>query len=117
MLLATLRELAVAVPLLEGDSAARVAALVESTVHDNWRVRAALNGALPAVALARGKDAFEAQLLEGFVRSFQDRISEVRTSAVAVLGSVEINHWFGGPHQTSELSSSVKSKSIRLIFG
>ena len=23
----------------------------------------------------------------------------------------------GGPHQTSELSSSVKSKSIRLIFG
>ncbi|KAH8093431.1 hypothetical protein JL720_4565 [Aureococcus anophagefferens] len=66
----------------------RVAALVESTVHDNWRVRAALNGALPAVALARGKDAFEAQLLEGFVRSFQDRISEVRTSAVAVLGEL-----------------------------
>ncbi|KAH8064172.1 hypothetical protein JL720_12970 [Aureococcus anophagefferens] len=49
---------------------------------------AALNGALPAVALARGKDAFEAQLLEGFVRSFQDRISEVRTSAVAVLGEL-----------------------------
>ncbi|KAH8061159.1 hypothetical protein JL722_4460 [Aureococcus anophagefferens] len=88
VLLATLRELAVAVPLLEGDSAARVAALVESTAHDNWRVRAALNGALPAVALARGKDAFEAQLLEGFVRSFQDRISEVRTSAVAVLGEL-----------------------------
>ena len=30
---------------------------------------------------------------------------------------VEINHWFGGPHQTSELSISVKSKSIRLTFG
>ena len=29
----------------------------------------------------------------------------------------EINHWLGYSSQTSNLSSSVKSKSIRLIFG
>ena len=31
--------------------------------------------------------------------------------------SVDSTHWFGGSHQTSELSISVTSKSIRLIFG
>ena len=45
------------------------------------------------------------------------RRAEARCEHACVVACVEINHWFGGPHQTSELSSSVKSKSIRLIFG
>jgi len=36
---------------------------------------------------------------------------------VHVDARVEINHWFGGSHQTSKLSSSVTSMSIRPIFG
>ena len=35
----------------------------------------------------------------------------------AAAASVDANHWFGAPRHTSELSSSVASTSIRLIFG
>ena len=44
-------------------------------------------------------------------------VASPRFAGGAVRTCVEINHWFGGPHQTSELFISVKSKSIRLIFG
>ena len=77
-----MRELKAVVPALSDDPAGRVAALAEATVHDNWRVRSALHELLPAVAVARGRDAFEQQLLEGLVRAFQDRIAEVRSAAV-----------------------------------
>jgi len=97
VVLATLRELEGVVPALEPAPCGRVAALAESSTHENWRVRSALLGALPALAVARGRDAFETQLLEGFVRAFQDRISQVRTTAVAVLGRLRDLEADGAP--------------------
>ena len=44
-------------------------------------------------------------------------VVENQATIARVAVCVEINHWFGGPHQTSELSISVTSKSIWLIFG
>mmetsp|Transcript_22211 Transcript_22211/g.71587 ORF Transcript_22211/g.71587 Transcript_22211/m.71587 type:complete len:459 (+) Transcript_22211:1018-2394(+) len=86
VLLATLDGLKDAVPYLTLDCVARVSALIESINHENWRIRRALNCALPAVAARQGRAYFESQLLEAFVRSFQDRICEVRASAVEALG-------------------------------
>lgn len=97
VVLATLRELKAVVPALSDDPAGRVAALAEATVHDNWRVRSALHELLPAVAVARGRDAFEQQLLEGLVRAFQDRIAEVRSAAVRVLADLRDLEENGSP--------------------
>ena len=85
VLLATLDGLKDTVPYLTPDCAARVSTLIESINHENWRVRRAVNCVLPAVAAKQGRTYFEGQLLEPFVRSFQDRISEVRSSAVHAL--------------------------------
>merc|ERR1712072_412308 len=54
-------------------------------VSDNWRVRRPLLNALPALAQARGKKAFEEQLVTGLVERFRDRTAEVRKSAVSIL--------------------------------
>jgi hypothetical protein len=84
-MLATLGELAAVVQYLDPDNAARVAALVEQTEHDNWRVRRVLTLTLPAVAQQRTRDSFEMELLDGYLRTFQDRIGQVRYSAVEAL--------------------------------
>lgn len=88
VLLATLGELKDAVPYMASDAAARVVQLVESTEHENWRVRRAINRALPPVAATCDREAFESQLLSGFVRTFQDRIFQVRSSAVDALAAL-----------------------------
>jgi serine/threonine-protein phosphatase 2A regulatory subunit A len=84
--LATLGALADVVPHLNEEAAARVASLCAANpVSDNWRVRRALLNALPALAQARGKKAFEEQLVQGLVERFRDRTAEVRKSAVSIL--------------------------------
>mmetsp|Transcript_8076 Transcript_8076/g.24912 ORF Transcript_8076/g.24912 Transcript_8076/m.24912 type:complete len:721 (+) Transcript_8076:47-2209(+) len=85
VLLAVLAELRIVMPLLVDEIAHRVAVMVQRTEHENWRVRRAVNRVLPAVAAKRGHDAFECHMLEGYVRSFQDRICQVRTSAVEAI--------------------------------
>ena len=88
VLLATLGELKFVVPFLIDDAAQRVSRLIESTNHENWRVRRAISSTLPAIASKRGRDFFETRLLEGYIRSFQDRVCEVRMSAVEALASL-----------------------------
>eukprot|EP00634_Sargassococcus_sp_CCMP2135_P002765 CAMPEP_0198662340 /NCGR_PEP_ID=MMETSP1467-20131203/46956_1 /TAXON_ID=1462469 /ORGANISM="unid. sp., Strain CCMP2135" /LENGTH=754 /DNA_ID=CAMNT_0044398821 /DNA_START=53 /DNA_END=2317 /DNA_ORIENTATION=- len=85
VLLETIRGLRVAVPHLTPNAVDRVVLMIQSIAHDNWRVRRALNWALPAIAAKHSVQAFEAQLLENYIRSFQDRIYQVRSSAVQVL--------------------------------
>ena len=53
-----------------------------------------------------------------FVRNYTSLLWNLDEAAATLPRSVWIpTTGLGGPHQTSELSSSVKSKSIRLIFG
>mmetsp|Transcript_19164 Transcript_19164/g.24866 ORF Transcript_19164/g.24866 Transcript_19164/m.24866 type:complete len:689 (+) Transcript_19164:95-2161(+) len=77
-----------ALPCLTINAANRVASLVQALNHDNWRVRRALINTLPALAHKCGREIFEAQLLEMFVHSFQDRICQVRMSAISVLAQI-----------------------------
>jgi len=85
VLLETIRGLRVAVPHLSPSAVDRVVLMIQSIAHDNWRVRRALNWALPAIAAKHSIQVFETQLLENYILSFQDRIYQVRLSAVQVL--------------------------------
>jgi len=87
--LATLSALADVVPFLNEEAAERVASLCAANpVSDNWRVRRALLNALPALAQARCKKAFEEQLVQGLVERFRDRTAEVRKAAVTILAKL-----------------------------
>lgn len=93
VLLAILDQLSDVIPHLTDETANKVALIVQNMEHENWRVRRALNSILPAVAAKQGRDAFESHLLKRFISSFQDRICQVRASAVDALASLrDLSH-------------------------
>lgn len=90
--LASLAELRHAIPSLMDELAQRVSQLIESSSHENWRVRRAIVEVIPGVAAKRGRDACEAHLLKALQKSFQDRVCQVRNSAVRALAALREIH-------------------------